>query len=167
MRADEPGEEARDGVRIVRSLPLWSERLGLVGRADVVEFRPGPDGRETPYPVDTKRGKRRPWENDDIQLCAQALCLEEMLGVEVPRGAIFHAGSRRRREVVFDAALRAGTVAAIEGLRALHASCRTPSAILHPRCDGCSVRDVCLPEATESARRAEASHARLFRVEEA
>jgi CRISPR-associated exonuclease Cas4 len=72
--ADTPGYETSAGVRVVRALPLYSKQLGLVGKADIVEFR-----GETPYPVDYKRGKRKKWVNDDVQLCAQALCLEEMM----------------------------------------------------------------------------------------
>ena len=86
--------------RIVRGLWLRSNRLRLVGVADLVEFRP------EPYPIEYKRGRRRRWDNDDVQLCAQALCLEEMLGQAVERGAVFHVRSKRRREVVFDAKLR-------------------------------------------------------------
>ena len=107
--ADTPGYETRSGVRAVRALPLYSRRLGLSGRADIVEFSRAPGGRELPCPIDYKRGARRRWENDDVQLCAQALCLEEMLGVEVPRGAIFHAASKRRREVEFAPQLREAT----------------------------------------------------------
>jgi CRISPR-associated exonuclease Cas4 len=84
--ADNPGYQSEEGVRLVRALPLYSRTLGLVGKADIVEFRD-----EVPYPVDYKHGKRKKWVNDEVQLCAQALCLEEMLGVPVLRGAIFHA----------------------------------------------------------------------------
>src|SRR6266851_4889275 len=98
--ADTPGYETRSEVRVVRALPLYSRRLGLSGKADIVEFT-GQRGGGTPCPVDYKRGARRRWDNDDVQLCAQAICLEEMLKVDVPRGAIFHAASKRRREVEF------------------------------------------------------------------
>ncbi len=112
--ADTPGYETRSGVRAVRALPLYSRRLGLAGRADIVEFHPRPEGGERPCPVDYKRGKRNRWENDDVQLCAQGLCLEEMLSVDVPRGAIFHAASKRRREVEFSRELRETTVVFVE-----------------------------------------------------
>jgi CRISPR-associated exonuclease Cas4 len=108
---------ARDGARIEYALPIWSDRLGLIGKCDVVEF--WPDG--TVYPVEYKHGPRRAWLNDDIQLAAQALCLEEMLQVKIERAAIFHAGSNRRREVQITAALRnevEGAVTAIRGMLA-------------------------------------------------
>ncbi|MGH9674690.1 MAG: CRISPR-associated protein Cas4 [Bryobacteraceae bacterium] len=138
--ADTPGYESAGG-RVVRALPLYSKRFRLTGKADIVEFRDG-----VPYPVDYKRGKRKKWTNDDVQLCAQALCLEEMLRVTVPRGAIFHAQSRRRREVEFTPSLRAETSSAIERLHKLIISRFTPPAELKPQCEGCSLHEVCLPE---------------------
>lgn len=149
-RADTPGVENRPGVRIVRALPLFSRRLGLTGKADIVEFHKQPDGSEVPLPVDYKRGPRRKWDNDDAQLCAQALCLEEMLATPVPAGAIFHAASKRRREVPFTPELRAMTETAIKHVRVLIASGRVPPAVLKPRCDGCSLRGVCMPEITSN-----------------
>jgi len=98
-----------------------------------------------PYPIEYKRGKRKKWDNDDVQLCAQALCLEEMLGVAVPRGAIFHIKSKRRREVAFTDKLRAKTEAAAARLHELIAAGITPPAVLKPQCDGCSLRGICLP----------------------
>ncbi len=100
-RVDRPLGETQHDVRVERAVPLWSDRLGLIGKADVVEFH-----AETPYPIEYKHGKRRRWGHDDLQLCAQALCLEEMTGRQVPEGAIFYGGSRRRKPVVFDDALR-------------------------------------------------------------
>lgn len=141
--ADAPGYEADGDVTLLRALPLFSERYGLVGKADIVEMR---DGR--PTPVEYKKGKRRPFENDDIQLCAQGLCLEEMFGTEVPEGFIYHAASKRRRAVVFNDRLREETKFAIESVRKLLADGRVPPAVLMPRCDGCSLRAVCLPEIT-------------------
>src|SRR5262249_17768656 len=110
-KVDVPDTDLRDGVRIERGLPIWSDRLGLVGKADVVEFHDG-----TPYPVEYKHAPRRRPEHDALQLCAQALCLEEMSGRPVPRGAIYHHSSRRRREVAFTAALRARTEHAVLGV---------------------------------------------------
>lgn len=147
--ADTPGYESVPGSRVVRALPLYSRSLGLVGKADVVEFR-----GKVPYPVDYKRGKRNQWVNDDVQLCAQALCLEEMLRAEVPRGAIFHAQSRRRREVIFTLPLRLQTKAAIAGLHELVRSRRLPAAELKPQCNGCSLHEICLPELAASLPRA-------------
>lgn len=134
-----------DGCRTARGLRLVSHRLRLSGVADVVEFRPTLDGSEVPYPVEHKRGKRRRWHNDDVQLCAQALCLEEMLGTPVPAGAIYHLKSRRRREVVFNDALRRRTDEAAEQLHRLLASGQTPPPVWHPKCKECSVQGTCLP----------------------
>ncbi len=156
--ADTPGYESAAGVRVVRALPLYSKRFGLTGKADIVEFRGA-----APYPVDYKRGKRKKWDNDDVQLCAQALCLEEMLATAVPRGAIFHAQSKRRREVEFTPSLRQTTTAAIQCLRELLTSRILPTAILKPQCDGCSLHEICLPELSSSLT---AASQRLFSIRE-
>jgi CRISPR-associated exonuclease Cas4 len=173
--------------RVVRGLWVRSDRLGLGGIADLVEFRPaahgnvsaesaanrphpGPlpagegDNKETPYPVEYKRGKRRRWDNDDVQLCAQALCLEEMLGVPVPAGAIFHFKSRRRREIVFDERLRQRTEVAARRLHELFASGETPPPVLRPRCHGCSLHELCMPEMLGERVRAAGYQRGLFAV---
>jgi len=139
--ADEPSEEQVAGVRIVHALPLYSARLGLVGKADIVEFR-----GNTPYPVDYKRGRRRQWHNDDVQLCAQALCLEEMTGESVPAGAIYHVRSRRRREVEFTAHLRDATEGTVMELHEFLRAGQTPKAHPHRKCKGCSLRSICVPD---------------------
>ncbi len=147
-RADRPVTWANTtGVREVHAMWLRSDQLRLVGKADVVEFHPQTNGPEVPFPVEYKRGKRKKWDNDDVQLCAQAICLEEMLGVEVPCGAIFHIQSKRRREVAFTPALRAKTLATAQRLHVLLASGITPPPVLKPQCQGCSVHDICLPSA--------------------
>jgi len=147
QRVDQQSAWNREtGVREIRSLYLASHRLGLVGIADLVEFHPQPNGIEIPYPVDYKRGRKRRWMNDDVQLCAQALCLEEMLDVSVPRGAIFHVKSRRRREVHFSRDLRQQTEQTAHRLHELLQSRQTPAPRLSPRCQGCSLRELCLPE---------------------
>ncbi|SIO46593.1 CRISPR-associated exonuclease, Cas4 family [Singulisphaera sp. GP187] len=168
-RADKMGVERRPGVRTERGLWIVSQRLRLYGRADLVEFHKRSkltgDRRAkgaVPYPVEYKRGRSRRWNNDDVQLCAQALCLEEMLGEPVPAGAVYHALSRKRREVPFSDILRAETEAAIAGLHALLASHAVPPAVLKPRCRGCSLRGHCLPEAFAHPRRAEALARDLF-----
>lgn len=138
---DEAGHEAVATVRVERALPIWSERLGLIGRADVVEFLA--DG--TPFPVEYKLGTRRQHLHDDIQLCAQALCLEEMLGRAVPQGAIFHHGSRRRREVTISPTLRTATEQIIAEVLALLQSRRLPAPVADSRCRQCSLIDGCLP----------------------
>ena len=176
-RADKPVEWKCDSGREVHGMWLKSDRLRLVGKADVVEFQCGPlspkadaanspeDLRnEVPYPVEYKRGKRKKWDNDDVQLCAQAMCLEEMLGVSVPRGAIFHIKSKRRREVVFTDKLRKKTEATAARLHELIASGVTPAAVLKPQCEGCSLREVCLPELGDQAARVERYCRELFQV---
>ena len=100
---DTPGYEMQAGVKVERALPLWSDQFGLIGKADLVEFHP--NGRI--FPVEFKHGRRRQKRHDDVQLAAQAMCLEEMLGRPVTHGAIYHASSRRRREVEITPALRA------------------------------------------------------------
>jgi CRISPR-associated exonuclease Cas4 len=141
--SDEPGYETDGEATVLRALPLYSERYGLAGRADIVELRNG-----EPVPVEYKKGRRRKFENDDVQLCAQALCLEEMFACEIPAGYIYHAASKRRREVIFDWRLRAETERTIEAVRRMLSAGITPPAELKPRCDGCSLRGVCMPELT-------------------
>lgn len=141
--ADAPGYEMDEGVKVLRGLPLFSRRYGITGKADIVEMRLG-----VPAPVEYKKGRRRKFENDDIQLCAQALCLEEMFSTAVPEGFIYHATSKRRRRVVFDESLRSETEETIHAVRQLIADGAVPSAVLKPRCDGCSLRSVCMPELT-------------------
>jgi CRISPR-associated exonuclease Cas4 len=159
----------RSDKRKVTGMWLVSQQLGLIGKADLVEFfepvvqlakqsskieQLAGEGRQVgnlsygvPYPVDFKRGKKRRWDNNEVQLCAQALCLEEMLGVPVPRGAIFHIKSGRREEVQFDAALRTKTENAATRLRALRDSRKTPTAKYHAKCKGCSLFEWCMPKA--------------------
>src|SRR5439155_5902299 len=114
---DLPGLEQRPGLRKARALPLRCDRLSLVGRADMVVFFSDPayPGVGRPYPVEYKRGAKTTFRHAELQLCAQALCLEEMLGVPVANGAIYFGRSRRRREVNFDAALRRETETAALG----------------------------------------------------
>jgi CRISPR-associated exonuclease Cas4 len=142
-RADAPGFETGPGMKMLRALPLYSRRHGLSGMADIVELRGG-----KPTPVEYKKGKRRKFENDDIQLCAQAFCLEEMFGTDVPFGFIYHAASKRRREVAFDRRLRDQTEKTISAVRKLLASRHVPPAVLAPHCDGCSLRAICMPKIT-------------------
>lgn len=149
-QVDTPGYEQRAGWELLRALPVFSDRLGLSGKADLVEIRrdPAARGRHVEArPVEYKKGPKRRFDNDEVQLCAQALCLEEMFGIAIPSGAIFHAQSQRRTKVIFDAALRARTTAAVAELRALLTQALAPPAELKPQCDGCSLREVCLPEA--------------------
>jgi CRISPR-associated exonuclease Cas4 len=146
-RADLPGAESRPGVRVVRALWLRSERLRLVGRADVVEFETGGVVR----PVEYKRGRRGAWGHDEVQLCAQAMALEEMLGRSVEWGALYYGRSRRRREVRFDAALRERTEALAEELHAMVRTQCTPAAEYSAKCDECSLRERCMPGLSSDA----------------
>ena len=143
---DEKSQRFSRGVRRVSSMPLSSARLQLAGVADVVEFHKGENG-ETPYPVEYKRGKPKLHRADEAQLCAQALCLEEMTGRAVPEGALFYAQTRRRVVVPFDAELRRLTEATAQALKEVIASGRTPPAVYERRkCDSCSLLEPCRPK---------------------
>jgi CRISPR-associated exonuclease Cas4 len=140
-KVDIPDDEQIDDVRVERALPLWCHRLGIRGIADVIEFNLD----ELPYPVEYKSGSKKPRLADEIQLCAQALCLEEMLGCAVPLGAIYHAGSKRRREVNIDAKLRDRTEQTIISTRQLLLAQELPPPVNDKRCDDCSLIDACMP----------------------
>ena len=159
--ADEAGVETARGVRVAHAVPLWSDRLGLTGRADIVEFHGTAPG--VPYPIEYKAGSARATTPEALQLCAQALCLEEMLGVAVPAGAIWWHGSRERREVVFDPALRQAVGAATAAVRAMLAGNRLPAAPNDRRCPKCSLFDACLPALAASPARVRGFHSALFR----
>ena len=156
--ADLPGYEFAKGVILLRALPVWSERLGLSGKCDIVEQHPG----GALVPVEFKKGKRRHFDNDDVQLCAQALCLEEMFARPVERGAVFHAASKRRREVEFTAELRALTEQTAAEVHALLSSDSVPSAVLKPQCAECSLYEVCLPQLTSHPPGLDRAMRRLF-----
>ena len=128
------------GVEVRRGLGLFSVRYGLVGKADLVELRSA-----GPYPVEYKSGRRH-GPHADLQLCAQALCLEEMYGVPVTQGAIYYHSSQSRHEVSLDVSLREATVALIAAVRELLIHQCVPAAVADARCRHCSLVDVCLPE---------------------
>lgn len=140
--------ESRPAGRTSRAVPLRSAELGLHGVADVVQQRPG----ESPLPVEYKRGRPKSHDADRVQLCAQALCLEEMLGVVIPAGEIFYGKTRRRIRVAFDAALREKTHATVARLRDLIHSGRTPSPEPGPKCRNCSLKEICLPKLADRSR---------------
>ena len=142
QRVDEPGFESFEGVRSEHALPVWSERLGLIGKCDIVEFYP--DGRI--YPVEYKHGKKRAKLHDDLQLAAQAICLEEMTGKPVTHGAIYHHTSRRRREVAITDTLRRQVEETVAAVRALLASGQLPPPANDARCKECSLQDICQPQ---------------------
>ena len=151
-------ETMRSGARVEYALPVWSDRLGLIGKCDVVEF--WPDG--TIYPVEYKHGPKRKWLNDDLQLAAQAICLEDMLGRAVPTGAIFHASSRRRREVIITAALRQMVIETTEAIRAMLASNKLPPPVNDARCKECSMKEICQPAALADVTRLKRMQDELF-----
>jgi CRISPR-associated exonuclease Cas4 len=158
--SDLRGYEIAKGVNLLRALPVFSDRLGLNGKCDIIEQRP--DG--SLFPVEFKLGKRRKWENDDAQLCAQALCLEEMFHTTIPCGAVFHADSKRRREVEFTPAFRALTEQTIAELHALMAANTIPRAEFREACEECSLYEICLPKATGTDNRAAQLAGQLFKT---
>ena len=142
-RVDQSGwVTTQEGARTEYALPIWSDRLGLVGKCDVVEF--WPDGGV--YPVEYKHGARKKRLNDDLQLAAQAICLEEMTGKPVTHGAIYHHTSRRRREVAITDTLRRLVEETVAAIRALLASGQLPSPVNDARCKECSLQDICQPQ---------------------
>lgn len=146
LGADDPGSRRVRGVRRVTALPLACRRLNLAGVADLVEFRTEGDA-ETPYPVEFKRGHAKLHRADEVQLCAQALCLEEMTGRSVPEGALYYAETKRRVVVAFDAALREFTETTAAQLRDIFATGSTPRAEYRASlCRACSLIDLCRPK---------------------
>jgi CRISPR-associated exonuclease Cas4 len=157
-RADEPETRMENGVRIERALPLWSERLGLIGKGDVVEFHP--EGQI--IPVEYKSGPRRESLHDNIQLCAQGLCLEEIYRKDVTEGAIYSLTTHRRRLVPLDEELRDMTYQAIQEVRQMQEKRQVlPPAVNDKRCPKCSLIDACMP-ATVVAVRSSHQYADLF-----
>lgn len=157
-RVDEPGLEVREGMRIERALPVWSEQFGLIGKCDVVEF----DREGVAYPVEYKHGTKRVKEHDDLQLAAQALCLEEMTGKPVPKGAIYHFSSRRRREVNITLALREKVAVVLAAIREIIGSGQLPKPVNDKRCDQCSLKEICQPAAIGNVCAIASAHRMLF-----
>ena len=158
----EQGSGVREGIRMARGLRLRSLALGLYGVADLVEFHPcggdsalpaaipgvplpGLSGHWLPYPVEYKRGRKRHDKADEVQLCAQALCLEEMLNVTVERGAIYYGQPRRRTEIDFTVELREEVTALCRRTRELYGARQTPPPRLGRHCANCSLENVCMP----------------------
>jgi CRISPR-associated exonuclease Cas4 len=158
-RAHDAETELLDGILIARGLRLVNRRLGLIGVADVVEFHPdgngvvlpGHRGEWRPFPVEYKRGKPKTHNADRIQLCAQALCLEEMLGVNIGEGALFYAQPHRREKVVFDDSLRQEVKYRAREFHALIRDAVVPVAEYDSRCRQCSLLDICQPQGEGSA----------------
>lgn len=170
-RVDASASETRRNLRQATALRLFSRRLGITGIADMVEFHradagldgsgrkiavrlSGTSGFWRPFPVEYKRGKPKEHRADEVQLCAQAFCLEEMLGVEIPAGALFYGSTRRRADVVFDDGLRRLTREIADGVRTLLASGQTPPPEFGPHCEACSLVEDCHPKALSSRRSA-------------
>lgn len=162
--ADLAGYEVAKGTLVWRALPVWSVSLGLNGKCDIVEVVGAGSaaygsvvselrtGAAVLRPVEYKKGKRRAFDNDDVQVCAQGLCLEEMFGVRVEGGAIFHAASRRRREVAFTEELREKTRRTAAELHALVERGEVPPAQWKKACPECSLYEICQPEAADPTR---------------
>ena len=158
--ADDPFfTESRGDLLISRSVPLVSRALKVYGVADVVEYHrsnegiviPGREGYWTVVPVEYKAGKRKPDDRDEVQLCAQAICLEEMYRTGIECGYLYYGKTRRRTEVILDDELRNRVAELVAGMYALYDAGTTPSAVLLPHCKNCSLIDLCMP--TVSSRR--------------
>ncbi len=150
-KVDKPGGLRRKDVRTVTAMPLVHPSLGITGVADVVEFQQTPGGRQA-RPVEYKRGRPKAHRADEVQLCAQALCLEHMLSQAIEAGDLFYGETRRRVTVEFDEELRQLTLDTIARTRALLAGGATPSAVYAAkRCDNCSLIDLCQPRLLQRA----------------
>ena len=160
-RVDQPGTATVDGIKSEYSVALWSEVLGVVGRADLVEFRNG-----VPYPVEYKHGPAGHGRHADLQLCGQGMCLEEMLGIPVPQGAVYHFSSRQRREVAFTAELRRSVELAVADIRRMMRSDRLPAPVADSRCRNCSLIDSCLPFVVSDQSRGLEYQNNLFRCDQ-
>lgn len=145
-KVDTANRESRGNIRIEYGVPMRSLRLGLIGKADVVEFHKMDNGSWIPFPVEYKRGKPKMDDCDKVQLCAQAICLEEMLNVEIKKGALFYGRTRRREEVVFDNVLRMETEEAAKKVHELIESGLTPRAEYSKKCKKCSLLELCMPK---------------------
>ncbi|WP_053842813.1 CRISPR-associated protein Cas4 [Paracidovorax avenae] len=164
-QADKPRGERRRGVRTATALPLVHAGLHISGIADVVEFHEGPDGEQA-FPVEYKRGRPKAHRADEVQLCAQALCLEDMLDQPVPHGALFYGATRRRTDMAFDAELRRLTQDTIAATRVMLDAGVTPTADYNPRrCDACSLIDLCSPRLLQRRTSVNAWLARQLKAE--
>lgn len=148
QRVDDGRSDRRGDVRTVRGLSVRSLALGVSGKADAVEFH-GTGKAARPYPVEYKRGRPKSHRADEVQLCAQGLCLEEMFGQPVPEGVLFYGETRRRTVVAFDADLRDLTARVAADTRAMIAGGRTPRPVYTPACRKCSLADTCRPRRLE------------------
>lgn len=147
------------GVRYERSLPIWSRRLNITGKADLVEFHD-----DVPYPVEYKSGRHKEFENDFIQLCAQALCLEEMFGMLVEKGALYWHGSRERREIIFTDAMRQQVEEVALNVAEMLEKPILPPPVNDKRCERCSLNESCLPSVVSDKARSRKAARELFEI---
>jgi CRISPR-associated exonuclease Cas4 len=161
-RADSGVTSYREGVKVTRSVPLRSFALGVSGVADVVEWHRRNNGYQ-PFPVEYKRGKQKKHDADKVQLCAQALCLEEMCSCTILTGALFYGQTMHRLDVDFDETLRAKTIAAAAGVHELFASGVTPLPEFGPKCKECSLIEQCMPQVLDRRGSAKRYVQKLFR----
>lgn len=145
-RVHTAAKESRRKIKIEFDVPIRSMALGIVGRADIVEFHLQDDGNWLPFPVEYKRGRPKKNDVDRVQLCAQAMCLEEMLTVPVPAGALYYGKKKRRTEVAFGPSLRRVTIDTAENLHIMLADEKTPPPQYRESCENCSFFESCLPE---------------------
>jgi CRISPR-associated exonuclease Cas4 len=131
----------RDETWQVRAIWLKSEQYQLIGKSDLIESENG-----ELYPVEYKRGKKGEWDNDELQVCAQALCLEEMTGQTITTGYVYYAQSHQRQLVEISEDLRQETIATIDAVRELLNTGKMPIPIYNKRCNGCSLYQQCLPQ---------------------
>ena len=169
-----PESETRGDLLILRGLRVASPALRLGGICDVVEFHRSPSGvplmgREglwLPYPVEYKKGSDQTRESDEVQLCGQTLCLEDMLCCQIPEGSLFYGETRRRTRVAFDEPLRQRTLSLLQEMLGYMARGHTPAAKPHKGCNACSLRDVCLPKLSRTPSVADYVHARAAEEDE-
>jgi len=161
-KTDSGYAESRSGLRVVRSLRLCSFKLGLYGVADVVEF----SVNKPPYPVEYKRGKSKIEPIDEVQLCAQAICLEEMTGIDIPTGAMYYGEPRRRQSVDFSDSLRKNTEELSIKLHQLLLQDKIPKAEFSPKCKRCSLFEKCMPEVLSLRNSVDRYFSCFFKIEE-
>ena len=157
----EEGTQFIEGERHERALPIWSKRLGLTGKSDLVEFRAG-----VPFPVEYKSGKKRKGRHEELQLCAQAVCLEEMFGMIVARGALYWHGSRKRQEVEITEELRVRLELTVPRLRDLLERRILPEPPNDERCPACSLIEACIPRVIGQRSRLRTMIEALFLLED-
>lgn len=158
-RVDEVSAHDLGGVRFERALPIWCRRLNLTGKADLVEFH-----GEVPYPVEYKSGRHKRGMPETLQLCAQAICLEEMFGVPVPKGALFWHASRERREIIFTDAMREQVERVAAAIGEMLEKRLVPAPVNDDRCEHCSLRDSCLPSVVADKGRSHRAALELFEI---